>query len=333
MMTKAVIMVSKNGGDDKYYYRLLSYLQKHFIERIIRLAPLRGAVYYLETTSRPMILKGYTSYAKLSLQENFTETLKNEGFNHTYSFLRDVSDEPLYFEGLFFGCIEYLHANKRPFQFDSQTDRKAGLKILNNFHTITSSFVQSYKELIPTYNIEQKWKDRTSQFIKNIPMIQYFLGRDKMDEILKWADWSLEGMEKRNTDFFNEPYTILHGDLAHHNFFRTFQGELKLIDFDLISIGPKIIDHLQYANRILPFLSWKIHSLFKYRYMKDYVNSPVFLYAIGYPTDLLREWNRMIREKSYDDERKMKYTLELTLQQFDLRKQFIKDLKRQIRTL
>ncbi|SFA94472.1 hypothetical protein [Bacillus sp. cl95] len=333
MMTKAVITAFKNGGDDKYYFRLLSYLKKHFLERIIRLTPLRGAVYYLETPSRPMILKGYSSYAKLSLQENFTETLKKEGFDHTYSFLRDVSDEPLYFEGLFFGCIEYFQADKRPFQFDSQTNRKAGLKILNKFHTITASFVHSYKELIPVYNIEQKWKDRTSQFIKNIPMIQYFLGREQIDEIVNWADWSLEGMEKCNIDFAEEPYTILHGDLAHHNFFRTYEGELKLIDFDLISIGPKIIDHLQYANRIMPFLSWKINSLFKYKYMKDYVNSHGFLYAIGYPTDLLREWNRLIREKSYDDERKMKYTLELTVQQFYLRKQFIKDLKRQIRSL
>ena len=36
---------------------------------------------------------------------------------------------------------------------------------------------------------------------------------------------------------------------------RTSKGELYLIDFDLISIGPEMADYLQYANRILPFLN------------------------------------------------------------------------------
>lgn len=146
--------------------------------------------------------------------------------------------------------------------------------------------------------------------------------------MLAWAEWSLAGMEKFQQFFKKEPYVILHGDVAHHNFLRDGNGTLRLIDFDLISIGPASYDYLQYANRILPYIDWSFDKLVQYPQIRRFLKEKAFLYALAYPADIFREWNRMIREKSYSDNMKFKQVMDLTINQFYARKKFIEHLKK-----
>ncbi len=108
------------------------------------------------------------------------------------------------------------------------------------------------------------------------PFCEYFINESVLTELQLWANWSLTGMKKAGSLFTNEPFVILHGDVAHHNFLRDSSGKLHLIDFDLISIGPAFLDYLQYANRILPYLDWSFERLAKFSQIQNFLSEAHF---------------------------------------------------------
>lgn len=323
----------KNRGGDDYFNRLLSYLSQQFNEKIVKMVQYRDCVFFVKTNKNKYIVKGYSSNRKLKLQEAFTATLRKEGFPKSYVFLNDPVDQPLFFEGKYFGCMEYIEPNEKAFNYRSYKNRMEGLVVLEEFHQITSSVASRYKTLIPNSDIEEKWIERLGKFKKNIPIIRYFLKEPFINEMLEWANWSLNGMKEDQSFFSDQPHVILHGDVAHHNFLRSSLGELNLIDFDLICIGPRCIDYLQYANRILPFMDWSFDFLSNHKQIKKFLDKKAFLFALAYPADIFREWNRAIREKSISDPKNYKQIIEFTLEQFYLRRQFVKKLKQEVKGL
>lgn len=324
MKTKMI----NNSGGDGYTNRLLSYLNSKFSEKIIRMSKIRANVFFVETKKNKYILKGYSKLNKLKLQETFTDTLQKEGFLKTYSFVQHLSKEPLFFEGNYFGCMEYLKPNEKKFSFSSHNNRLDGLMLLKEYHRVTSSIVPRYRTLLPFSDIQSKWQERLAMFRQRFPTLNYFLKESYLNEMTEWADWALEGMKTNSRYFMKEPYVILHGDVAHHNFLRDAKGTLNLIDFDLISIGPKCLDYLQYANRILPNLDWSLDYLYRHPPMQSFMKNPAFLYGLAYPADIFREWNRIIREKTYSDSSQYQYVIELTLNQYHLRKKLVERLKK-----
>jgi hypothetical protein len=326
-MMKAMSMTFKQKGDDDYFIRLLSYLRSQFKENIVEMVPYRKSVIRIKTNKTSYMLKGFHTNKRLRLQEAFTATLRKEGFSKTYLFVHPQIKEPLFFEGTYFGCMEYIPPNRIPFSFQSQKNRQEGLELLEQYHQVTSSFESRYRTLIPKGIIIEKWRDRGKTFSSNISTLKYFINDKVLADMINWAQWSLSGMEKNRSMFLNEPFCILHGDVAHHNFLRDTNGVLHLIDFDLISIGPASLDYLQYANRILPSLDWSFDRLAKFPQYEDLLNEKAFLYALAYPADIFREWNRLIREGSYRDHKKYNQVMELTNGQFYSRKKFIDRLQ------
>jgi len=324
---KAINTSVNKKGDDDYFNRLLSYFQSQFLEKIIQLEPIRKSVFLLKTAKNTYILKGYHSDSRLRLQEAFSATLKKEGFLETYLFLTPHVKEQLFFEGTYFGCIEYIAPNKTPFSFHTQKNRQEGLELLEKFHQTTASFETRYRTLLPNGKLMEKWTERHHIFSNHLPFLKYFMKEPFISEMISWADWSLAGMKKHQNFFRNEPNVILHGDVAHHNFVRDRNGRLHLIDFDLISIGPPSYDYLQYANRILPYSDWSFENIGSLKQLRKYLPKKAFLYALAYPADIFREWNRLIREKSYTDQVKLKQVMDLSISQFYTRKKFIDQLQ------
>ncbi|CRK84279.1 aminoglycoside phosphotransferase [Neobacillus massiliamazoniensis] len=321
-------MTNNIYGDDPYLNRLLSYFQSQFYEKIIRMVPIRNHVFLVKTEKHTYILKGYQSYSRLRLQEAFTETLRKEGFSKTYMFVSPEVKEPLFFEGTYFGCTKYIVPHKKEFTFHTEQNRQEGLGLLEQFHQVTASFETRYRTLLAKSDLIEKWSKRMHAFSSKSPLLSCFINKPYFSEIMSWANWSLDGMKKNRQFFQNEPYVILHGDVAHHNFLRDSAGNLNLIDFDLITIGNRALDILQYANRILPFLNWSYDQLTGYKQIQQFFQEDGFLYALVYPADIFREWNRLIREKLYPDKDKLKQVMDLTIGQFYERKNFIDQIIR-----
>lgn len=317
---------NNNMRDDSYFDRLFSYFQSQFTEEIIKFQPIRGHVFFVETKSKSIIIKGYRKNQRLKLQEAFTDTLRKEGFLKTYKYMEPPVHSQLFFEGTYFGCIEYIPPNKTAFSFHSQKNRQEGLDLLEQFHQTTGTFESRYRTLLPEGDINGKWVGRLEQFTNNLPILRYYIAEAYILEMISWGQWSLSRIDGK-LSFEAEPNVILHGDVAHHNFMRNRSGQLFLIDFDLINIGPPAFDYLQYANRILPYLNWSDEQLFSHSQLKKYVNDPIFLSALVYPADIYREWNRIIRENKYQNPKKLKSIIDLSIGQFSSRKKFVEKLK------
>ncbi|SEM32340.1 Phosphotransferase enzyme family protein [Mesobacillus persicus] len=324
-MTKTKAMnINFYPGRDDFIDRLFSFLTLKLPFEIHQLTRIRDHVYLVEASQVTFILKGYLDLSKLALQQDFTAALKKAGFEETYCFFNFI-ESPLYFENRYWGCIEYLVPNRRPFTFKSQAEREEGLQLVSEYHSITKGLVSSYGSLLSKQDLLRKWKQRLKLFKKNLSIVHYYVPKEITKEIIMWAELALAGMENNQANFTTQDQVILHGDVAHHNFLRLATGELYLIDFDLVSVGPKRYDLLQYANRILPFMHWSLKSLFKMNGLTEYVNDQSFLYGLMYPSDIFREWNRIIKLNSYYDPTKVSTLMELTVNQFPQRKKFIEN--------
>ncbi|WP_409270789.1 phosphotransferase [Neobacillus sp. SCS-31] len=317
-------------GDDELTNRLLSYL-KSFPGTVREIIQLRPTIFYVHTSAGEFIVKGYSSFNRLILLENFTELLKRHGFRDTYTYFRLGRKGPFYANGLYFGFIDYIRPHPKAFTFQTEEDRSEGLKVLKKFHNVTEQIAGAYRLSIPLAKQISKWEDRLARFAANTPVISGVLGGEICDEILSWADWGLKGMKRRKGLFSEGPQAILHGDVAHHNFLRSRNGRVNLIDFDLISIGPPILDYLQYANRILPFIGWSFGTLSAYEGIKDFLKEEAFLHALVYPTDILREWNRIIKGESLPDSMKVSHVKEMTMHRFYDRRNFVKTIRAMIK--
>ncbi|WP_160721937.1 phosphotransferase [Bacillus sp. USDA818B3_A] len=328
---RAINSPGSQKGDDDYLNRLLSYFQVQFHEKVIQLVPVRKSVYLLKTDRNRYILKGFSSNNRLKLQEAFTATLRTEGFFKTYLFLTHPIKDQLFFEDTYFGCIEYIPPHKTGFSYQTPHNRQEGLELLKEFHDTTASFESRYRTLLSKGQLLEKWTERLHIFTRNLSYIKYFIDESIISDMISWAKWSLAGMVKNERFFKKEPAVILHGDVAHHNFLRDRNGQLNIIDFDLISIGPPSYDYLQYANRILPNLDWSLGKLGGLKQIGRYLDEEAFLYALAFPADIFREWNRLIREKSYNDQAKIRQVIDLTINQFYLRKKFISQLQEKVK--
>lgn len=323
---KAMKINMGRNGDDFFLNRLFSYVTSELDDEIQGVKKLRGDVYLIHTEQAQFILKGYKDLRKMKMQEAFTSSLRKAGFDHTYRFYRQ-NQAPLHFEGLYYGCIEYIEPNENAFHYGRHGDRADGVELLHSYHEKTTELIPLYAPMLPKADLAGKWQLRMNEFSTNQPAVNYYVNNVLTNELLEWADFSLDGFFRSKKNLEKEQPVILHGDVAHHNFLRSQSGQLYLIDFDLISSGSKAYDMLQYANRILPFLDWKYESLAKMKYLNHWLKEDAFLYGLLYPADVLREWNRLLRERSQSNPYRLAPIIEMTVNQFQQRKKFLEEVK------
>ena len=282
-------MATNYQGDSVFHTRLLSYLNR----QPKSVHHLQSSVYLVTFEHEPpIIIKGFDSFGKWDRQRELTLLLHQKGFHQTYYIHQHLM--PFRFGKKWFGSLDYISPSKNKFRFTEEKDRLQGIELLEEFHEVS----QDLPIDVPLFHQEKKWKERLALFVRN----KKYVGQYVSDEILKewtdWGGWALSGFEKHQSLWKGEKRVIIHGDCAHHNFLRKQDGTLTLIDFDLMARAPRCIDYLQYANRIIPHLDdpatemWKIPQLSRYR------TDPAFLYALAYPTDIFREWNRINKSSS-----------------------------------
>ncbi len=323
-----MVMMNKVSGDDLFLNRLFSYLQEELVIPIESIQPIRKNVYLLQTSNQPVVIKGFNELGKLQIQKAFTSSLRQEGFTQSYTFQNLEMEPPLYLDGTFYGCLEYIpQSSRNPFSYGTEEERKDGLSLLGEFHQTTRKLSRRYQTVLKEYNLMVKWRERAARFINNVSIIKFFVQQEILNEIMEWADFSLKGLELENAFLKANEQAILHGDLAHHNMIRGLNNQLYMIDFDLISIGNPVCDYLQYCNRILPNLDWSLDELFKYEQIRPYLDNRGFLYALLFPTDIFREWNRLIKDRQYTSTFQVRQVLDLTVRQFFSRQSFVEQVK------
>lgn len=320
----------KTAGDSEFITCLLSHLQGSGFS-LQKAAKIRNNIFYIETNGfRKFIAKGFSSEKKLLLQSRLINLLKNNGFDKTYSINVDLP--PMQVGGLHYAFLEYLMPHPNPFIFLGKSERQEGLQLLGQFHVASSRISDDFHLDLSSFDQTGKWSERFRRFQHNLPMVRNYVSDHVLEQWQKWADWSLEGLTRNISWLTHEKMAIIHGDVANHNFLRKITGELCLIDFDLISIAPPVIDYLQYANRILPYVS-KPDEIWEYPELAPYKRNPAFLYALAFPADIFREWNRLAKEQKEARQPQLHAIWKMTVEQFINRMHFNRHLEQLILSL
>lgn len=308
--------------DDYQQNRLFSYLQSQLPFKILKTEFIRNQVIKITTKDAITILKGFPSLEHIKIQADLTSALKTEGFSQVPEFLS--MNKPIFLDNEYYSFQEYIQPGLPAFNYKRKKDRQDGLHLLSKFHAASKPIVQEFSKKLPHTSLYRKWKERLIQFNHNLSIISGFIDQKFLIEICCWAEQALKGMERDQPNA--EEQVILHGDVAHHNFIRHVSGGLYIIDFDLTAIGPERYDLLQYSNRILPFLGWSLKELSKLNTINSYTNDKEFLYALAYPADILREWNRLIRNGQQNNPQRVLYVTGLTMNQLNLRRSFVRTI-------
>ncbi|MGW6606343.1 phosphotransferase [Peribacillus butanolivorans] len=312
-------MTTNYQQDSVFYTRLLSYLNR----RPKNIHHLQSSVYLITfEKDPPLILKGFDSFEKWDRQRELTSLLKQKGFTQTYYIHQNLM--PFQFEGKWYGSIDYLPPSKKKFRYSNQKDRLEGIQLLESFHDVSEHLYIK----VPVFDQSKKWKERLSLFKKNFSYIRQYVSEEIIKEWIGWGEWALDGFEKNQSLWNKEKKVIIHGDCAHHNFLRKADGTLTLIDFDLMASAPRCIDYLQYANRISNHLEDAATMLWQIPQLKKYQADPAFLYALTYPTDIFREWNRQNKSSS-----QLHSVWKMTVEDFSERMEMNEKLKEKISSL
>lgn len=318
----------KHKGDSGFFTCLLSYLEAYQLQ-VKKIEKMRSHVYTLHLTNGQIfVLKNFADLKKWNMQKILTAFLKQSGFTTTYEFYTFIP--PLNYKDRLYCLIEYIKPHNEKFHFFNHENRKEGLRLLSNFHRASEAITANLSGEVPTFNQIKKWEERLGLFKSFLPVIGHYVSEVILEDWIAWACWSLKGMRKFEHLIRKETNTIIHGDVAHHNFLRRFDGALCLIDFDLVSLAPPIIDYLQYANRILPSVNYDLNALWNYKELKQFQSNPAFLYALAYPTDIFREWNRLNKENLLGSQPHLYSVWKMSVEDFTARMAFNKSVARMV---
>jgi hypothetical protein len=313
----------KQRGDDDYQTRLLFFLRKISNEDLTHIYSIKKGVWMVFSSETKYILKEFPSLSHLNVQRRFTERLHDHFFSFTYQFHPFHQHHSCIFEEKVFGLINYLKPSNIALTYSSRDFRMKALLLLKAFHYTTSAFSDEFKHFLPVFSQQDKWNQRLKEFKTHLPELQSLVPIRMLSQYVSWSEWSLEKINKSGGFFSPLPHCIIHGDVAHHNFLQGEDKKLYLIDFDLISLAPEIIDDLQFCNRILPYLSWSLDQLFDNPPLAKYKENDDFLHSLVFPTDVLREWNRFFKSPLSAKKQQWSYVNDLTVTQFTKRKAFV----------
>ncbi len=273
-----------------------------------------------------IVAKQFKSERSLIRQKEFLTLLREAGFQHSYTFSEAFPS--FEYGGMTIGFLTYLPPHEQAFTYRNVAERLEGLLLLKKMHGTAKQIIPQMTHLPDqSFDQVQKWKERLAEFKHNETIIKSFMPQKVFQEYTTMGKWALKELGGEEIGKRDEQ-VIIHGDLAHHNFLRRRDGELFLIDFDLMSKAPAIIDELQYANRLLVYNGYSLEEILSMPPFREHRYNREFMIGLAYPTDIFREWNRVCREELWTDRRRMKVMYDYTLNDFHERMTFFKKIRR-----
>lgn len=312
----AIVKTTKKKRDDERH-RLFLLLKAEYELCVKDVMMLKPYVWVIDTDEGKWVLKGYPSFFEAARQLMFISSLKQAGFQAAPSVkTTTLRSGIVYFQRAYWTLQTYI-PHIKTLTFTDDQDRKDGLTLLREYHSFSQQILRSpfFTMAIPHYYLYEKWRQRYDFFLSHLPHMKRIIPKNELSFILQCADYFLRYFPYFAHSLATEEVTIIHGDVASHNFLRTEQGNVYLIDYDLIAIAPPSIDYLQYANRILPHMQWSLARLEQIPLFQSLLEKLWFLHALIFPADVMRECRFLLRTQT-----------PFTIPHFEHRKQFVQKI-------
>lgn len=166
--------------------------------------------------------------------------------------------------------------------YEKRAHQILALQALEALHNTTNRINWSREEL-PNYHLLEKWQRRFERFVMQQEALKSLL-RGHYDILVNEALAALNAIEQNQN--YQEALTILHGDVVHHNFMIA-ANEVKIIDFDLATLGEASDELILWMHRVLPQTNYNLKKLMKtHPYLQTAHHK---LHYLNFPNEILRE--------------------------------------------
>ena len=317
----------REQGGGGLYDCLLVYLKQQDCH-VYEMKAIKPRLMKISTDKGIFIAKQFANQTRLLMQLEFLNKLRNTGFKGAYLFSDEI--KPFECKGKSIGFLEYLPKHSKSYTYENYSERLEGLDLLKQMHEASAMIIDDLVMNKYTFSQVSKWRERLDEVILNGSRLKRIIPDSVLVEYVRMGEWTLNMLGNYELEDVDEKPVMIHGDLAHHNFFRKDNGELLLIDFDLMAEAPPMIDYLQYANRLLIFNNCSLKEILSFPQLKKYRDNPFFLIGLCFPTDIYREWNRICRDQLWNSTRRLDALWNITVEDLPKRLHFFRELKRRI---
>ena len=171
----------------------------------------------------------------------------------------------------------------RSADFSKVSDQQKTLQALQALHQTNEQIRWQEIDLLPYYDLREKWYRRFERFIEHERELKVLL-RDDYKKIVTMASDALNRIDGISTEL--EERTLLHGDVVHHNFMFG-KDDVKLVDFDLAAMGERTDELILWLHRVLPNVGYDLKSVMQeHSYLQHVRQKAHFLL---FPNEIMRE--------------------------------------------
>ncbi|WP_341320868.1 phosphotransferase [Solibacillus sp. FSL H8-0523] len=161
-------------------------------------------------------------------------------------------------------------------------DQKKVLKALQALHETKNQINWQQHDVLPIYDLHQKWQRRFERFVENEVLLKELLSHH-YNEVVREAAHTLNQLALFNA---HESMTILHGDVVHHNSMIS-NRDVVLVDFDLAALGEASDELILWMHRVLSQTNYDLVKLMKdHPYLQTARHKLVYL---NFPNEIMRE--------------------------------------------
>ncbi|WP_171038032.1 phosphotransferase [Aquibacillus sediminis] len=277
------------GRGDSNMDRLSSFLRSEGTLSVRSMKRLKPFVFYIETEEQESyIVKGNQSFSFVRQQQQFFEKLD---IPFVYNYVPFTNNQIiLQGFGLYWTLIPYIDGDL--LHFEQEQDREDALGVVREFHQLTTGCqIEQPLLKLPLYI---KWGHRLQKLQQTKGIMKKYGFKQLYDDVFSvsqerlasFASYDWGEIEKVSV----QNWQWIHGDVAAHNFIRDRNGDVHLIDFDLVSLAPHLYDYIQLGQRFLPYLDWDLEHLLRSFSWLDQSVQPIWLTGLTIPSDFIREW-------------------------------------------
>jgi hypothetical protein len=285
-------LVNNKQKRDDVTGRLFFLLRNEYGLRVKNIKTVKHNVWVVTACEGYSVIKRYRTFFEAMRQALFMQSLRKAGFVHVPAIYTTLGQNGVFFfEGAFWTMQTYISDAER-LSFARQQDIADGLELLQTYHSIARLLIKIplFQTIVPYCHLYGMWQRRYYDFYAHLSLIERIMDKEDIAWTIRHAEYCLSTFASYMPSLAAEPVTIIHGDVAPHNFLRTKEGMIYLIDYDTIAIASPGIDYLQYASRILPHLQWSFSQLYQFPVFSFWLTKPWFLHALLFPADIMREW-------------------------------------------
>lgn len=283
--------------DDLLLNRLVFFMKRKAGLHVYDVTPIKTNMYLLYTENGVKIIKGYADLAHLQAIHHALNAVVGEGFKQAVQYEYYPNGElAVFFSGIHWAQMPYLPSISH-FRYETFGQREQIITLLRTFHRCGEAALPYAERFLPRLNIRERWETRLKQFQKNHEEVSLYISDAIQSTIVTWAEASLD-LCKQFWQPSSSRFCILHGDVASHNVIQSYGGSLWFIDFDLLSVGLKEYEYMQLMHRFLRYTKWSLSSLEQHPFIQELMNIKWLMCLLLFPSDILREWNKMCSRPS-----------------------------------